>query len=78
MNITNFLTMNGDGDLIQADTYRNYISFNCLICFHPILASTKDDHPGNNEEQPVYCKGCGQKYFLDVRERAEKLYIHAI
>ena len=76
MNITDFLTMNGDGDLIQADTHGNYISFNCLSCFHPILASSKDVRPGSNEEHPATCKGCGQKYFLDVRKRAEKLYIH--
>ena len=78
MNITDFLTMNSNGDLIQADTKGNNIAFNCIACFHPILASSKDGEPGSHEEHPVTCKGCGQKSFLDVRAHAKKLYIHAL
>jgi len=63
MNITDFLTMNGDGDLIHADTLGNNIAFNCIDCFHPILASSKDGSSGSDEEHPVTCKGCGQKFF---------------
>ena len=78
MHITDFLTMNGDGDLIQADTNGNNIAFNCIACFHPILASSKHGVSGSDEEHPVIRKGCGLKFFLDVRERAKKLYIHAL
>jgi len=78
MNITDFLTMDGDGDLIHADTLGNDIAFNCMECYHPILASSKDGAPGNEEEQPVTFKGCDIKYFLDVRLQAEKLHIRAL
>ncbi len=78
MNITDFLTIDSGGDLIQPDTNGNNIAFNCITCFHPILASSKHGEPGSHEEYPVTCKGCGQKSFLDVRERAEKLYIHVL
>ena len=78
MNITDFLTMSSNGDLIKADTNGNNIAFNCNSCFHPILASSKHGSPGSHENTPVTCKGCGQKSFLDVRGHAEKLYIHAL
>ncbi len=78
MDISDFLTMSSNGDLIQTHAQGTNISFNCEICLHTVLASSKDNMPGSNEKTPVYCKGCNQKYFLDIRERAEKLYIHAI
>ncbi len=42
MNITDFLNMDAGGDLIHADTRGYNIAFNCMVCFHPILASSKE------------------------------------
>ncbi len=78
MNITDILTMDGDGDFIQTETLGDNTAINCIDCYHPILASSKDGSSGCDEELPVTCKGCRQKFFLDIRKRAEKLYIHAL
>ena len=78
MKITNFLTMNMNGDPIQSDTNGNNIAFDCFYCGYPILASTKENTLGNTKEHPSTCKGCKQDYFLDVSENWRILYIHPI
>lgn len=78
MKITDFQTMNMYGDSIQADAHGNNIAFNCFVCSHPVLATTRDKHRGNNKEHPSTCKSCGQNYFLDVREKMEKLDIYEL
>jgi transcription elongation factor Elf1 len=78
MKITDFLTMDMHGDLIQADAHGNNIAFNCFVCGHPVLATARDNQRGHDKEHPSTCKGCGQNYFLDVREHMNKLYIHEL
>jgi len=76
MKITDFLIMDGNGDEIEADAFGNNIAFSCADCGHPVLAIARENQRGSSEENPVFCKGCGTGYFLDVRSHAEKLYIH--
>jgi DNA-directed RNA polymerase subunit RPC12/RpoP len=78
MKITNFLIMDGDGDEILADAFGNNVAFACGECGHPVLAITLENQRGSDEDHPSECKGCGQRYFLDVRPQAEKLYIHSM
>ena len=78
MKITNFLVMNADGNEIAADPHGNNIAFDCWKCGHPILAIALDNQRGSDEDHAVNCRGCGRRYFLDVRTPAEKLYIHAL
>ena len=63
------------GDIIEADAHGNKIAFNCFVCGHPVLATAKDKHRANDKEHHSSCKGCGQNYFLDVREQSNKLDI---
>ena len=76
MRITDFLIMNSLGEQIEADPHGNNLAFKCELCDHPILAIALENHRGSDEDHPAICKGCGRKYFLDIRPRAEKLYIH--
>lgn len=78
MIITDFLVMDGDGIEIEADAYGNNLAFNCPSCGHPVLAITLENQRGSDEQCPATCKGCGDQYFLDVRLRAEKIYIHQL
>lgn len=78
MNITDYLIMDGTGNEIPADAHGNNLAFSCPVCGHPVLATTLENQRGSDEEHPTSCRGCGQRYFLDVRPRAEKLYVHAV
>lgn len=78
MKITDFLVMNGDGVEIAADAHGNNLAFSCLGCGHPVLGIALDNHKGSDERHPTTSKGCGEKYFLDVRLRTEKLSIHRV
>ncbi len=78
MKITDFLTMDGNGDEILADAHGNNIAFSCSECGHPILAVALENQRGSDEDHPAVCKGCGAKYFLDVRTHMEKLYVHRL
>ncbi len=78
MKITDFLIMDGDGNEIPADAYGNSVAFSCSGCGHPVLAAASDNQRGSDEEHPAECKGCGRRYFLDVRSHREKLYIHQL
>jgi len=78
MKITDFLIMDGNGDLIDADPHGDNIAFSCLACGHPVLAIAGNSQRGSDEEHAAICKGCGQKHFLDVREHTSKLYIHTL
>ena len=69
--------MNSQGDEIDADSYENNLAFNCDICEYPVLAVTLKNKRGSDENHPATCRGCGKRFFLDVRPRAEKLYIHS-
>jgi hypothetical protein len=42
------------------------------------LATALDNQRGSDEDHPTECKGCGRRYFLDVRPHMEKLYIHQL
>jgi hypothetical protein len=77
MTITNFLILRSDGTCeLPADALGSNLAFCCSACGHPVLASALPDQSGSDEEHPAECKGCGERYFLDVRVHAEKLYIH--
>ena len=76
MKITGFLTMDGMGKEIAADTHGNNVAFACFNCGHPVLAIARENQRGSDEEHPADCKNCGEKYFLDVRAHMKKLYVH--
>jgi transcription elongation factor Elf1 len=78
MKITNFLALDGMGDKILADAHGNNIAFSCFQCDHPVLAVALKNQRGSDEEHPAICKGCGARYFLDVRSHMEKLYVHSL
>ena len=78
MKVSGFLVLNSDGEEIEADPYGNNIAFTCGNCSHPILAIAMENQRGSDEEHPVKCIGCGEDYFIDVRQKAEKIYIFKI
>jgi transcription elongation factor Elf1 len=78
MKITDFLIMDGDGNALPADAFGNNVAFACRGCGHPVLAIANENQRGSDEAHPTACKGCGRGYFLDVREGAQKVYIHAV
>jgi hypothetical protein len=78
MKITGFLVMDAEGDEIDADPHGNNIAFCCFECAYPVLAVALENQRGSDEDHPAVCRGCAAKYFLDVREHAEKLYIHTV
>ncbi len=77
MKITGFLVMDTHGDVMPADAFGNNLAFCCWECEHPVLAIALENQRGSDEEHPAICKGCGTRYFLDVRAHAEKLYVHS-
>ena len=76
MKITDFLVMDADGVTVAADPHGNNVAFCCIRCTQPILAVALENQRGSDEEHPVACRGCGEKYFLDIRQESGKLYIH--
>jgi hypothetical protein len=78
MNITNFLILNSEGHEIQADAHCNNLAFKCQECDYPVLAATLDNQRGSDEKNPAICKGCGEAYFLNPREKSEKLYVFSV
>lgn len=78
MKTTDFLVMDGDGVESEADAHGNNVAFNCPSCGHPVLVVTLENQRGSDERHPATCKECREKYFLDVRLRTEKLYIHQV
>jgi DNA-directed RNA polymerase subunit RPC12/RpoP len=78
MNVTGFLILDHNGAEIQADAFGTNVAFSCLDCGHPVLATALENQRGYDEDYPSECRGCGTKYFLDVRSHAEKLYIHKL
>ena len=78
MNTTDYLIWDGDGDEIEADAHGNNLAFNCPDYGHPGLAITLENQRSSDERRPTTCKGCGENYFLDLRLRTEKRYIHRV
>jgi hypothetical protein len=78
MDITNFLIMDTDGIEILADAHGSCLAFSCPACEAPVLAVALENQRGWDEDHPATCCGCGERYFLDLREQAEKLYIHSV
>ncbi len=77
MKITDFLILSSDGNTeIRADAFGNNVAFACRHCRHPVLATARENQRGSDEEHPSKCKGCGKRYFLDIRPQTRKLYIH--
>lgn len=76
MKITDFWVMDTNGVEIAADPHGSNLAFCCMACGHPIVAAALDNQRGSDEEHPASCRGCNAKYFLDIRPRTEKLYIH--
>jgi hypothetical protein len=63
---------------LSGDGCGDNIAFCCFECAHPILAVALKNQRGSDEDHPAVCRGCAAKYFLDVREHAEKLYIQTV
>ncbi len=78
MKITDFYAMNDQGEEISADPHGNNIAISCSSCGHPILLTALPNQRGSDEKHAAKCKGCGQLYFLDVREHKEMLYVHKL
>jgi hypothetical protein len=78
MKISNFLVMDSEGNEVPADPHGNNLAFVCPVCGAPVLAVALENQRGSDEEHPALCRGCGNGYFLDVREHAQKLYIHRV
>ena len=78
MKITDFLVMDTNGLEVPADPHGNSLAFCCMVCGHPVLAVVHDHQRGSDEENPAICKGCNTQYFVDVRIKSEKLYIHVV
>ena len=78
MKITDFLIMDENGVEIRADAFGNNVAFACSKCGHPVLAISRKNQRGSDQEHPSRCKGCGRGYFLDLRPQSQKLYIHAV
>ena len=78
MKVTRFLILDHTGAEIQADAFGNNVAFTCSDCGHPVLATALENQRGYDEDHPSECRGCGTKYFLDVRSHTEKLYIHKL
>lgn len=78
MKITDFLVMDALGDEVPADPHGNNVAFECGVCGHPVLAIALENQRGSDKEHLAECRGCGTGFFLDVRMRARKLYIHDV
>lgn len=78
MKITNFLILDSNGEHIDSDAFGDNVAFRCCGCGYPVLAIALENQRGSDEDHPSECKGCGEEYFLDIRERTEKLYIHSL
>jgi hypothetical protein len=78
MKITDFLVMDTNGEEIEADPHGNNLAFCCMECGHPVVAVALENQRGSDEQHPASCRGCGARYFLDIRPHAEKLYIHGV
>lgn len=78
MKVTGFLILDHNGAKIAADAFGNNVAFICSNCGHPVLATALENQRGYDESHPSECRGCGSKYFLDVRSHAKKLYIHKL
>jgi DNA-directed RNA polymerase subunit RPC12/RpoP len=78
MKVTDFLVMDADGAEISADAHGNNVAFCCQHCGGPVLAIALANMRGSDEDHPAACRRCGIKYFLDVREKAMKVYIHSV
>ena len=79
MKITDFFAMAGStGREILADAHGNNIAISCESCATPVLLTALPNQRGSDEKHPAKCKGCGELYFLDVREHKEMLYVHKV
>lgn len=47
-------------------------------CGYPVVADASENQRGSDEDCPAACRGCGVKYFLDLRLDSRKLYIHIV
>ena len=70
--------MDHHGDLISADPHGNNVAVSCSTCGHPLLLTALLNQRGSDETHPATCKGCGQEYFLDVRDHKEMLYVQKL
>ncbi len=76
MKITDFMVMDSDGKLIPADPFGNNLAFACQTCGHPVLAVSLEHQRGSSKDKPAICRNCGTAYYLDVRSKMEKIYVH--
>ena len=78
MDISDFLILDGFGDEVQADISKDILATTCSYCGHPLLFIAKENGQGIDEDHPIKCKGCDEAFFLDIRERMEKLIIFSV
>jgi len=70
--------MNDKGEAIQADAHGNNVAILCSSCKHPVLLTSLVNQRGSDEAHPAKCNGCGEAYFLNVREETDKFYVYTI
>ena len=78
MNITNFIILDSRGDQLASDASGESLAFACPECGHPVIANSKKGKRGSCEDIPSVCKDCNETYFLDIRQRSEKLYVFSV
>jgi transcription elongation factor Elf1 len=78
MKITNYLTLYSNGNKIDSDVHGNNMAFSCITCGHPILVIALKNQRGFDEEHSAECKGCSARYFINISENYEKLYVHKL
>lgn len=76
MKITGFLSLDGEGRKMMADTFETSVAFACFDCSHPVLATARENKRRSDEDHPAVCRRWRRGYFLDVRQPSEKIYIH--
>ncbi|MBU2568502.1 MAG: hypothetical protein KJ725_00445 [Gammaproteobacteria bacterium] len=76
MTITGFKGMYGNGEIAKIDAYGNNAAILCNKCGHPVLAIAREHQRGSSIDKPATCLGCGEDFFIEVRESSKKVVIY--
>jgi len=78
MTVTGFIGVYSNGEKALIDAQGNNVAFNCNKCSHPVLAIAREHQRGTSSENPAICQGCNEKFFIEVREKTEKVIIYNV
>ena len=78
MTITGFVGVYSDGTEAKIDAQGNNVAFSCNKCGHPVLAIAREHQRGYSSNNPAICQGCNEQYFIEVREKTEKIIINNV